>query len=264
MEMENTLGQTAFAVNEETMTYCAGILVREGLVMIADTRTNAGLDNIAVYKKLHIYDRPDGVIAIATAGNLAVSQSVLNLIDEGFPEDKEGATGETIHSVKSMFDAARLVGRAVREVYRTDGKSLKEQTGGFDVQMLLGGQIDGRRLRLFNIYSAGNFVEATDDTPFLQIGEHKYGKPILDRAISGSTDLYDALKIGLISMDSTMRSNLGVGMPIDLMVLKRDARSPDLTHRIEPGDPYFTDLRDRWSAALREAHTNIPLPPYKK
>lgn len=245
------------------MTYCAGILVQDGLVMIADTRTNAGLDNIAVFKKLHIFDRDDGVIALATAGNLAVSQSVLNLIDEGLPTEDEDDVPQTIHSTKSMFEAARLVGKAVREVYKTDGKSLKEQTGGFDVQMLLGGQISGRRLRLFHIYAAGNFVEATDDTPFLQIGEHKYGKPILDRAIAGNTGLYDALKIGLISMDSTMRSNLGVGMPIDLMVLKRDALAPDLTHRIERGDPYFTELRDQWSEALREAHTNIPLPPYK-
>ncbi|MEQ9447612.1 MAG: peptidase, partial [Rhodospirillaceae bacterium] len=147
--------------------------------------------------------------------------------------------------------------------HRVDAESFKDHKMGFDVAMLLGGQISGRRLRLFMIYSAGNFIEATADTPFLQIGEHKYGKPILDRAVKSKTDLYDALKIGLISMDSTMRSNLAVGLPLDIAIVRRDALETELTYRIEAKDKYFEDLRHRWSDALRETHLAIPRPPYK-
>ncbi|MEM6666226.1 MAG: peptidase [Pseudomonadota bacterium] len=244
------------------MTYCVGILVGEGLVMIADTRTNAGLDNIATFRKLHVLSVPgERVMAIATAGNLAITQAVLALVNEGFDPDGSGET-QTLSSMPSMFKAAQLIGRAIREVYRSDGESLEAQTGGFDVQMLFGGQVNGGRLRLFQIYSAGNFIEATTDTPFLQIGEHKYGKPILDRAITHETDIQDALKIGLVSMDSTMRSNLGVGMPIDVLTCRTNAITPDLDTRIEAGEPYFHDLRERWSAALRAAHQAIPRPPY--
>jgi putative proteasome-type protease len=244
------------------MTYCVGILVEEGLVMIADTRTNAGLDNIATFRKLNVINRPgDRVIAIATAGNLAISQSVISLLGEGLrhPDTDEL---ETIETVPTMFKSAQLVGRAIREVYEVDGKMLEKKNLSFECTMLLGGQIAGGKMQLFMIYSAGNFIEATPDTPYLQIGEHKYGKPILDRSVNYRTYIPDALKIGLISMDSTMRSNLGVGMPVDLMVMSRDKIEPDLIHRIEPGEPYFHDLRERWSAALRAAHQNIPRPPY--
>ncbi len=161
-----------------------------------------------------------------------------------------------------MFQAAQRVGRIVRSLHDKEAGALEANDVKFDVQFLFGGQIKGGRLRLFLIYPAGNFIECTTDTPYLQIGEHKYGKPILDRAITYNIDLYDALKIGLISMDSTMRSNLGVGMPIDLIMVRRDACLAELTYRIEPGDPYFHDLRERWSAALRAAHIAIPRPPY--
>jgi len=150
----------------------------------------------------------------------------------------------------------------VREVWRVDGASLEQVSSRFNVQLLFGGQVAGGRLRMFMIYAAGNFIEVTPDTPYFQIGEHKYGKPILDRAVSFDTDLYDALKIGLISMDSTMRSNLGVGPPIDVVVLRKDALTPELDFRIEPNDKYFTDLREQWSKALRDAHMQIPRPPY--
>jgi putative proteasome-type protease len=246
------------------MTYCVGILVREGLVMIADTRSNAGLDNIATFRKLHLFQKPgDRMIALATAGNLAVSQSVVNFVSEGL-ENPDTGESETLHKVPSMFKAAQLVGRAIREVHRVDGESLEQQTAGFDVSMLIGGQVKGGRLRLFMIYAAGNFIEATIDTPFLQIGEHKYGKPILDRSVTEASELYDALKLGLISMDSTIRSNLGVGLPIDLAVIRRDALAAELTYRIEASEPYFHDLRERWSSALRAAHLAIPRPPYTK
>ncbi|MFD1332836.1 peptidase [Methylopila musalis] len=244
------------------MTYCVGILVREGLVMIADTRTNAGIDNIAVFRKLKIISQTgQRVLAIATSGNLSVSQSVLSLLAEGL-ENPETGELDTLENQPTMFKAAQLIGRAVREVWRLDGASLEQMTARFDVQLLFAGQVAGGRLRMFMIYAAGNFIEVTPDTPYFQIGEHKYGKPILDRAVTYDTDLYDALKIGLISMDSTMRSNLGVGPPIDVLVLRKDALTPELEYRIEPNEPYFLDLRARWSQALRTAHMDIPRPPY--
>jgi putative proteasome-type protease len=244
------------------MTYCVGILVRDGLVMLADTRTNAGLDNIATYRKLHLYQTEgERVIAIATAGNLAVSQSVLNVMTEGL-ENPETGKIETIYTIPSMFKVAQFVGRAIREVYRIHGKSMEQQAASFDVTMLLAGQVKGGRLRLFMVYSAGNFIEATTDTPYLQIGEHKYGKPILDRAVTAETPIAEALKLGLVSMDSTLRSNLGVGMPIDIAVIRRDGLKLDMSHRVDESDPYFAELRERWSAALRAAHQAIPDPPY--
>ena len=162
----------------------------------------------------------------------------------------------------TMFQAAQRIGRAIRSLHNIEGDALESSEVKFDLSFLFGGQIKGEALRLFMIYSAGNFIECTVDTPYLQIGEHKYGKPVLDRAITYDIDLYDALKIGLISVDSTMRSNLSVGMPIDILVARRDACTAELNYRIEPGEPYFHDLRERWSAALRAAHNNIPRPPY--
>ncbi|SHO61091.1 putative proteasome-type protease [Pseudoxanthobacter soli DSM 19599] len=244
------------------MTYCVGILVRDGLVMIADTRTNAGLDNIATYRKLHVFERPgDRVVAIASSGNLAITQSVLSLVSEGL-ENPETGEIETLMEMPTLFRTAQFVGRAIREVYRIDGRALEQSANSFDVTMLVGGQIAGGRLRMFMVYRAGNFIEATEDTPYLQIGEHKYGKPILDRAATYDTTLQDALKLGLISMDSTMRSNLSVGLPIDTLMVRRDAIRSSLRHRIDSYDPYFRDLRDRWSRALRDAHLAIPEPPY--
>lgn len=244
------------------MTYCVGILVEDGLVMMADTRTNAGLDNVSTYRKLHIVERPgERVIALATAGNLSISQSVVSFLTEGL-ENPETGEIETLDKVPSMFRAAQLVGRAIREVRAVDGDQLEQVDIKFQVSVLLGGQIAGGPMRLFMVYAAGNFIECSADAPFLQIGEHKYGKPILDRAVSDRTDLYDALKIALISMDSTMRSNLGVGLPIDFLVLRKDALKAEVSRRIEPGEPYFHDLRERWSAALRAAHMAIPRPPY--
>jgi putative proteasome-type protease len=244
------------------MTYCVGISVRDGLVMIADTRTNAGIDNIATFRKLHFFEEPgERIMAVCTSGNLSVSQAVLNYVQEGMENPETGAV-DRLMTMPSMFKAAQLIGRAIRTVYETDGRSLEEHNSRFDVAILFGGQIKGGKMRLFMIYSAGNFIEVTADTPYLQIGEHKYGKPILDRAVNYNTEISDALKIGLISMDSTMRSNLGVGMPIDIMVARRDALQAEINHRIEPGEPYYHDLRERWSAALRAAHIAIPRPPY--
>jgi putative proteasome-type protease len=244
------------------MTYCCGILVREGLVMIADTRTNAGLDNVSTFRKLHVFREPgERIMAISCAGNLSLSQTVVSILTEGY-ENKETGAVETLMNAPTMFQAAQRIGKVVRDLHATEAATLEASDVKFDVSFLFGGQIKGARMRLFMVYSAGNFIECTTDTPYLQIGEHKYGKPVLDRAISYDVDLYDALKIGLVSMDSTMRSNLGVGMPIDILVARPDVCDAELSYRIEPGEPYFHDLRERWSAALRAAHLSIPRPPY--
>ena len=244
------------------MTYCCGILVEDGLVMMADTRTNAGLDDISTYRKLHVVQVPgDRVLMIATAGNLSISQSVISLLNEGMEHPDTGRV-ETIRDAPTMFHAAQLIGRAIRRVRATDGEALEAAKVRFEAPLLLGGQIGEAPMRLYMVYSAGNFIECSLEAPYLQVGEHKYGKPILDRAVKYSTDLYDALKIGLISMDSTMRSNLGVGLPIDIAVLRRGALETEVNQRIEAGEPYFHDLRERWSAALRAAHKAIPRPPY--
>jgi len=244
------------------MTYCVGILVEEGLVMIADTRTNAGLDNISTYRKLSLIEEPgERVLVLASAGNLSLSQSVVSLLTEGLESSDTGQI-ETLRNAPTLFRAAQLVGRAVRQVRAVEGKAFEEEDLPFNLCFLLGGQISGEPMALYMVYRAGNFIRCERDVPFLQIGEHKYGKPILDRAVSYQTDLYDALKVGLISMDSTMRSNLAVGLPIDLAVIRRDTREAEVLHRIELDEPYFHDLRERWSAALRAAHKAIPRPPY--
>jgi putative proteasome-type protease len=244
------------------MTYCCGILVRDGLVMIGDTRTNAGLDNVSTFRKLHVFREPgERVMALATSGNLSISQSVVSLLSEGMENPSTGEL-DTLKNVPTMFQAAQLIGQAVRRVHDIEGPALEAAEVKFDVSFLFGGQIKGDRLRLFMVYSAGNFIECTVDTPYLQIGEHKYGKPILDRAVRYGIDIYDGLKIALLSMDSTIRSNLGVGLPIDTVVVRRDACDAELIYRIEPGEPYFHDLSERWSAALRAAHMAIPRPPY--
>ena len=244
------------------MTYCAGILVQEGLVMFADTRTNAGFDDVSTYRKLHIYETPgDRVLAVATSGNLSVTQMALSILAEGLLNAETGEL-ETLEHAPTMFRAAQLIGQAVRKVKHDLGPDLEAERIDAGVSLLLGGQIRGGPMRLFMIYEAGNFIECGPDSPFLQIGEHKYGRPILVRAVNFDTELYDALKIGLISIDSTMKSNLAVGLPIDLMVLRRDEMKTELVHRIEVDEPYFHDLSERWSEALRVAHANIPRPPY--
>ncbi|MGQ4274233.1 peptidase [Terrihabitans sp. B22-R8] len=246
------------------MTYCVGILVDDGVVMIADTRTNAGIDNIATFRKLHVFEVPgERAIGLATSGNLSVSQSVLSLLHEGLANPETGQV-ETLLNVTSMFGAAHLIGRAIRKVYALDGEALEEHGLHFDMKVLLGGQIGHGPMRLFHIYSEGNAIEATVDTPFMQIGEPKYGKPILDRAISHDVDIRDALKIGLISMDSTLQSNLSVGLPVDIVVMRRDQLRAAVSCRITDHDDYFRDLRERWSSALRAAHQSIPYPPYSE
>ncbi len=245
------------------MTYCCGILVRDGLVMVADTRTNAGMDNIAVFRKLYVFGEPgQRILALAASGNLSISQSVIGLLVEGLDSMTTGEP-ETLMNAPTMFQAAQRIGRAIRTVHQIEGTSLEAADVRFDVSFLFGGQIRGGRMHMFMIYSAGNFIECTPDTPYLQVGEHKYGKPVLDRSVSYDIDLYEALKVALVSMDETMRSNLSVGLPIDLIVVRRNVCKSELSYRIEPGEPYFNDLRQRWSAAVRAARGAIPGPPYR-
>ena len=240
------------------MTYCVGLDLQGGLVLLSDTRTNAGVDNVSTFSKMHVIEAPgERVIALLTAGNLAVSQAVVNLLNEGVELQ---ASPETLSTVPSMFRAAQLVGEAVRRVYVKDGEAMQAQNVSFDVSILLGGQIKDRQMRLFQVYSAGNFIEATPDTPFLQIGEHKYGKPILDRVVRADMALEDGVKVVLISMDSTLRSNLSVGLPMDLLVYRRGTLKIELRRRLTEEDPYFRMVRDRWSAALREAYQALPRP----
>lgn len=240
------------------MTYCVGLCLKDGLVMLSDTRTNAGVDNVLTFSKMHIFEIPgERFVAAMSAGNLGVSQAVVNMLHEGIETD---GRIDTIFTVPSMFAAARLCGEAVRRVYQCDGPTLEAQQIKFDVSILLGGQLKGRGVRLFQIYAAGNFIEATPDTPFLQIGETKYGKPILDRVLQYDTDPRDGVKLVMVSMDSTLRSNLSVGMPLDLMVYRRDALKAEIRRRITENDPYFRMIHEGWSEALRDAYRAMPRP----
>ena len=244
------------------MTYCVGLCLQDGLVFLSDTRTNAGVDNIATFSKMHVVEVPgDRVIVALTAGNLAVTQAVMNRVLETMPAPS-GEANKTLAQAASMIEAVELVGAAVRDVYKIDGPTLQAQNIGFDVAVLIGGQIKDRRMRLFQVYPAGNYIEATQDTPFLQLGEHKYGKPILDRVLTYQTDLFDGVKLCFISMDSTLRSNLTVGLPIDLAVYKRDTLKLDVKRRLGDDDPYFRHVRQRWSDSLRKAYQALPRPEY--
>ncbi|PWC56997.1 proteasome-type protease [Azospirillum sp. TSO22-1] len=238
------------------MTYCVGLCLDEGLVLLSDTRTNAGVDHISTFSKMCVTEvHDDRVLVILSAGNLAISQAVIAFARSGVEVD---GSVQSLGSVPDMFAAAQLLGAAVRKVHGLDGKALGEHNVSFDVSLLLGGQIKGDGTRLFQIYAAGNFIEATADTPFFQIGEHKYGKPILDRVVRHDTDLKAGVKLVLVSMDSTLRSNLTVGLPIDLLVYRRDSLRIDLRRRITEDDPYFRSIAERWSAALRDAYRALP------
>lgn len=239
------------------MTYCVGMLLRDGIVMVADTRTNAGVDSVSSYRKLHVLDQPGRVVAIATAGSLSLTQITLGVLQEGIINPESGET-ETLATVPTMFRAAQLVGLAVRRVRADHAEALEAERVSTDVSFLVGGCIGSGEPKLYLVYSAGNFIECFPDTPFLQIGERKYGKPILDRALSYETDLYDAVKIALVSFDSTMRSNMAVGLPIDLIVVRRGVAGVEYSHRIEPDDPYFREISERWSAALKNALASLP------
>lgn len=238
------------------MTYAVALRLEQGLVFAADTRTNAGVDNIAQYRKLQLWRRPgDRVIVLLSAGNLAISQSVVSLLNEPLA-DPDAAT-PNLFNAANMYRAARVVGDAMREARRIDGAALEASKLGFNSHFIFGGQIKGERPRLFQIYPEGNFIEAADDTPFFQIGEHKYGKPILDRVAHSDMELGEAAKLVLLSFDSTLRSNLSVGLPIDLVIYECDALDVRKEIRIGTDDEYFSRLSNAWAEALRHAFSTI-------
>ncbi len=245
------------------MTYCIGMLLNQGLILMADSRTNAGVDNFSSFKKLHtLADAPNRQIFACSSGSLSMSQAVISLLREGLPATEEGGMMRTLGGATSMFRAAQLVGEAIQVAGRTVGSALSSINISSSVSLLLAGRIGKGAPALFLVYPAGNFIECKSEVPFLQIGETKYGKPILDRGLDLDTPLADAVKVGFLSYDSAMRSNLGVARPIDLVVMPSDPKQPLLQHRVEDDDDYFNDLSHRWARLLHEGTLSIPNPPF--
>ena len=243
------------------MTYCVAIKLNAGLVFLSDSRTNAGLDHISTFRKMIVYEKPgDRFMVLLTAGNLSISQSVREILQTEQIKDRDGGEPITIWNAKSMFDAARVLGSAIRRVYAHDAQALKNDDVNFNVSIVFGGQIKGEGMRLFQIYSAGNFIEATDETPYFQIGESKYGKPVLDRVITPETPLDEAAKCALVSMDSTIKSNLSVGMPLDLVVYEADAFKTDKIICIDHDNPYYQMMHNSWGQKLRQVFDSIEDP----
>ena len=239
------------------MTYCVGLLLKAGLVLLSDTRTNAGLDNISTYRKMFVFEEPgERVIAMMTAGNLSVTQTTLARLTEAI-NDPDSTHKTSIMKSESMLDVATLVGDMLSQVTAETQARMDRMSQAAAASMIVAGQRAGGRMRLFLIYPEGNFIEATEDTPYLQIGEHKYGKPILDRVITADTPLEEARKAVLLSMDSTLRSNLSVGMPLDMVVIERDALRVGEQRRIEANDEDFAAMSAAWSQALRDAFAQI-------
>ena len=242
------------------MTYCVGIKLDAGLVFMSDSRTNAGLDQISTYRKMMVYEKPgDRFMVMLSAGNLSISQSVREILQVEKIEGPDG-TPVTIWNAKSMFDAVRVLGNAVRRVHDQDGASLAAAGVDFNATMIFGGQIAGEAMRLFLVYSAGNFIEATRETCYFQVGESKYGKPVLDRMITPATPLDEAAKCALVSMDSTLKSNLSVGLPLDLLVYEVDRLQTQQIVCIDEHNPYFEMIRGTWGQKLRQVFESIEDP----
>jgi len=241
------------------MTYCVSMLLDSGLVFLADSRTSAGVDQINTFRKTTVFERPgDRVIVMLAAGNLAITQGVLNLLAEKLAAQDSHTV--SLHNCPNMFEAARCVGEALREMHRLDGEALRAQGVEFNASFIVGGQVKGEPPRLFQVYAAGNFIEATPDTTYFQLGESKYGKPIIDRVTRRSMALSEAAKCALISMDSTIRSNLTVGLPLDLVIVRRDEYRVASHVDIGPENRYFQMIRGAWGEALREAFSELPNP----
>jgi len=238
------------------MTYCVGLRIDRGLAFMSDTRTNAGMDSIASFRKMYVWEVPgERVLVLLSAGNLATTQSVVTLLDERTREPPEN--GQTLHSTASMYQTAKLVGETVREVI-AKSTPVGQNADAFSASFILGGQIKGAEPRLFMIYPEGNFIEAGDDTPFFQIGETKYGKPIIIRAYDREMTFEETVKLLLVSFDSTLKSNLSVGLPLDLMFYERDSFKVGVKRRFTADDPYYRTISDGWSNALRSAFSSLP------
>ncbi len=241
------------------MTYCVGLKLNAGLVLLSDTRTNAGLDNISTYRKMFHFENPgERVIVVMTAGSLSVTQTTLARLQEAI-EAPDADETSSIMRAQTMLQVATIIGNTLNRTRRDITEQCRDLSQQASASMIVAGQRAGGTMRLFLIYPEGNFIEATDDTPYLQIGEHKYGKPILDRVVTPETSLSDAKKAVLLSMDSTLRSNLSVGMPLDLAVIERDDCRVSQRRRIEEGDQAFMAMSAAWSAALRDSFVNIQI-----
>lgn len=242
------------------MTYCVGMLLDEGLVFLADSRTNAGVDQISTFRKMYVFEKPgERVIVIMTSGNLAITQSLISILQENLAAEQGSLS---LWHAPNFFEVARLVGETLREVHRRDAEALKQFAIDFNAALIVGGQLSGERPRLFSVYAAGNFIEATSETPYFQIGESKYGKPIIDRVLKSSTPLPEAAKCALISMDSTIRSNLSVGLPLDLALIRTDELRIGVQQTLKASNPYFQMIHMRWGEALRQAFSALPNPPF--
>lgn len=238
------------------MTYCCAMRLEEGLVFISDTRTNAGVDHISVFRKLYSFSiAGERFITIQTSGNLATTQAVIGHLKNQIDLKIE----PNLFSANNMFELAELVGHTLKKVI-SDVTSDQQEQSNYYCSLLVGGQIKGEEMQLYNIYPQGNFISATSDTPFFQIGESKYGKPILDRALTYETSLSDALRYGLVSFDSTLRSNVSVGMPLDAIIYKKDSLLAPTGKRIYEEDPYFTHISREWSDTLRKGLNSLPAP----
>ena len=238
------------------MTYCVGMRLNSGLVFLSDSRTNAGVDHIGSFRKMTLFENPgDRIMVLLTAGNLSISQSVRQTISEYLTTD-----GTSIWTASSMYEAAQIVGESIRSVHKRDAASLEQFGIDFNVSLIFGGQIRGERCRLFQMYSAGNFIESHDENPYFQIGESKYGKPIIDRVVTPNTPLDEAAKCALISMDSTLRSNISVGFPLDLLLYDEDALTISRFVTIDEKNQYFQMLRNSWGKELRSVFEGIADP----
>jgi putative proteasome-type protease len=238
-----------------SMTYCLGIITSSGLVMAADSRTNAGVDHISTYRKLFDFSRPDErVLILCTSGNLSITQATLIALQN----DLQSSENPNLHNLLSMYEVARYVGETLRQIQARERTWLEKDGIDYHCNILLGGQIRDTEVELYMIYSQGNFIRAMPETPFLQIGEIKYGKPILDRALTFHTKLADAAKCALLSIDSTMKSNISVGPPIDLVMYYKDSLRIRHQIRLRRGDPYLLKVRQQWEIALQDAFDRIP------
>lgn len=244
-----------------SMTYAVGFFLEEGLVFAADSRTNAGVDHVSLARKITLFEKPgERFMALLSAGNLAITQAVIRQLHE----NSETGSDSDLFAAPSMFAAARIVGSALRDVYEVDAEHLAEQGLEFNAAFIFGGQVDSGEARLFMIYSAGNFIEASVETPYLQIGETKYGKPIIDRTITYGSSIDQAIKCSLLSFDSTMRSNISVGPPIDIITYECDSLKKGMEIHLEENDPYLMEIREYWGGALREAFQEMPDPDWLK
>lgn len=245
------------------MTYCVGMRPEAGLVIIADTRTNAGIDNISVYNKLHMLAEDDErIIVAASAGSLSSTQAMLAMLAEGLEPNEPEGPRRRVADMPTMFRVAQLVGEALGKARSDVARALHGTKINADVSILLGGRVGDGPLVLYLVYSEGNFIECQRDCPYAQIGELKYGKPILDRALQWESPLDEAVKVGLISFDSTMRSNLSVGRPLDVIVIPNDRNASIVRRRIDQDDAYFNELSANWGRLMNEARQQIADPPF--